>query len=831
MRLIGSAPDGVPALSYVGSPEGFVVGGLPGRAASVEVGSTTTGSAGSAAVVTNSGSANAAVLNFTVPRGTAVSVGSTSTGLPGSSASVTNSGTVDAAVLNFTIPRGDVGPQGAPGTPGAVTITGLGDSTTISRLAVTTAAGGVAAADGANTFAKVATLFVPNQGIITVLLSCTSDQSVSPETAVFQATLRSNSGAAAPTLIVSMLSKGGPVAQHIGADAFKLVSGAPAGDGSVTAELWMKKSSAYGRFGLYELSRKTDGASSAATYHANAAWQQATPTNTYEAFSNGVTAFGQKVATLNDLSTTGGNLVPNGSFTLDGFKLGGAFTNTSISTEQARSGTRSLKTVGYQWPNLTVDRIPCTGSEVVYAEAWVRGHTDNVANANNVYLQVNSYRADGTATSPGAVAVPGGLNSGTGLNGVWSKLSGYVTLPSDAAFFEVYVITPSNAGSNIYYWDDVYAAKVRVPENTVTTTGAQALTNKTLTSPTLTNPAVNSIKDTNGNTSVQIAATASAVNYVSVVNAAAGGAINVYADGASATVPLAIHTKGAGSITLRSNIYGAGLQVDPVASGVNFLNVSSAVTGSAPTLTAMGADANVSLKLQCKGTAPMSLAAGNTNNMLTLYPPAGAVNNYFNIQTASTGATPSFGAIGSDANVSMNLTTQGTGTVQANGVPVVTTTGSQVLTNKTLSGAKCAGLNDPTYNAPALTINPAQANPTSFIEIRPATSVPQIRALGSLTDISLALYSKGSGTVRVCADSGSFTPTLQADNGQVDCSLNLKSNGAGTVQANGNPVGVKVAVPATATSTGVVGQWAADASWHYVCTATNTWRRTALSTW
>lgn len=40
-----------------------------------------------------------------------------------------------------------------------------------------------------------------------------------------------------------------------------------------------------------------------------------------------------------------------------------------------------------------------------------------------------------------------------------------------------------------------------------------------------------------------------------------------------------------------------------------------------------------------------------------------------------------------------------------------------------------------------------------------------------------------------------------------------------------------VAVPATATSAGTAGQIAYDASWLYVCVATNTWRRVALSSW
>lgn len=53
----------------------------------------------------------------------------------------------------------------------------------------------------------------------------------------------------------------------------------------------------------------------------------------------------------------------------------------------------------------------------------------------------------------------------------------------------------------------------------------------------------------------------------------------------------------------------------------------------------------------------------------------------------------------------------------------------------------------------------------------------------------------------------------------------------GAITINGNPVGVKVDVPASMTAAGSVGQWAADTSYYYVCVAPNVWRRVALSTW
>lgn len=128
--------------------------GKDGLAATVTVGSTTTGQAGTNASVTNSGTSSAAVLNFTIPRGAdgqdgqngrdgsdgkdgkdglaaTISVGTVTTGQAGTSASVTNSGTSSAAVFNFTIPRGDTGATGADGYSPTASVSKSGDTATI----------------------------------------------------------------------------------------------------------------------------------------------------------------------------------------------------------------------------------------------------------------------------------------------------------------------------------------------------------------------------------------------------------------------------------------------------------------------------------------------------------------------------------------------------------------------------------------------------------------------------------------------------------------------------------------------------------------------------
>jgi hypothetical protein len=78
------------------------------------------------------------------------------------------------------------------------------------------------------------------------------------------------------------------------------------------------------------------------------------------------------------------------------------------------------------------------------------------------------------------------------------------------------------------------------------------------------------------------------------------------------------------------------------------------------------------------------IADANGSELLIFTTTASAVNE-FTFANAATGGTPTLSATGGDTNISLNLVAKGTGTVNAGGVPVVTTTGTQTLTNKTLT--------------------------------------------------------------------------------------------------------------------------------------------------
>ena len=81
---------------------------------------------------------------------------------------------------------------------------------------------------------------------------------------------------------------------------------------------------------------------------------------------------------------------------------------------------------------------------------------------------------------------------------------------------------------------------------TVTETGTQTLTNKTLTSPKI----GTSILDTNGNELFKLTATSSAVNEITYNNAATGNKPTLTASGDDSNIGVSIQPKGTGTITI-----------------------------------------------------------------------------------------------------------------------------------------------------------------------------------------------------------------------------------------------------------------------------------------
>lgn len=85
---------------------------------------------------------------------------------------------------------------------------------------------------------------------------------------------------------------------------------------------------------------------------------------------------------------------------------------------------------------------------------------------------------------------------------------------------------------------------------------AATLTNKTLTSPVITTPRITtSINDTNGAESIRLTATASAVNDITVTNAATGNKPSITATGDDTNITMRLAGKGTGSVEVGKLAY------------------------------------------------------------------------------------------------------------------------------------------------------------------------------------------------------------------------------------------------------------------------------------
>lgn len=108
----------------------------------------------------------------------------------------------------------------------------------------------------------------------------------------------------------------------------------------------------------------------------------------------------------------------------------------------------------------------------------------------------------------------------------------------------------------------------------------------------------------------RVAHTASAVNYIQVTGGATGGDPAIRVQGSDATRGLQISSKGSSFVYLQNggtvNQFSAG----GTTSAVNYLNARGSATGGPPQLESVGADTNISLALQTKGTGALDLIAG-----------------------------------------------------------------------------------------------------------------------------------------------------------------------------------------------------------------------------
>ena len=86
------------------------------------------------------------------------------------------------------------------------------------------------------------------------------------------------------------------------------------------------------------------------------------------------------------------------------------------------------------------------------------------------------------------------------------------------------------------------------------------------------------------------------------------------------------------------------------------------------------------------------------------------------------------------------------------------------------------------------------------------------------------------GVFQICVDSGKTIGNAYTPTGQLEIS-STGATFAGAVTIAGTVIHTLSATPASASATGTVGTMSWDASYIYICTAANTWKRVAIATW
>jgi len=155
-------------------------------------------------------------------------------------------------------------------------------------------------------------------------------------------------------------------------------------------------------------------------------------------------------------------------------------------------------------------------------------------------------------------------------------------------------------------------------DKSVSLTGTESLTNKSLTSPKV----VTGINDTNGNELVKVTATGSAVNEVTLANAATGNNPQLSATGDDSNIGIDLLPKGTGSVNIKGNATQAGeLRLyEDTDDGSNYASFKVPALSANTTYTLPNTDGNSGEFLQTNGSGGLTWAASAGATAKTLIP-------------------------------------------------------------------------------------------------------------------------------------------------------------------------------------------------------------------
>jgi hypothetical protein len=300
-----------------------------------------------------------------------------------------------------------------------------------------------------------------------------------------------------------------------------------------------------------------------------------------------------------------------------------------------------------------------------------------------------------------------------------------------------------------------------------------------------------------GNQSLQVNNVASAVNYAQIVGAVTGGFPTYSAQGADANITLNYDSKGTGYHYFRNGSGAVQFGIGSTASSINYLLLAGSAQFNSVPFQPAGSDASIGLAFSSKGSSGVSIFTSQFSSQAVNISHTASAVNYLNLTGAATTAAPTISAQGSDANISLAYDAKGTGahlfrsasgatqfaitsTSGAVDYPVVTggtgflfigVAGTSANIGFTIASKGAQGLFFKTGGSLQQVQISHAASAVNYLNLfgsatnsgTPANAAPTIAAAGSDTDINLRLTPKGTGTVQF----GTYTAGVVAQAGYI----------------------------------------------------------------
>lgn len=291
-------------------------------------------------------------------------------------------------------------------------------------------------------------------------------------------------------------------------------------------------------------------------------------------------------------------------------------------------------------------------------------------------------------------------------------------------------------------------------------------------------PYITFVKDSNGNNMAKFTTVAAAVNYLEFVNEPTGSGPGFYASGSDSNIGININTKGTGAYNF---LAGSGtssvLILNPVASAVNYLAVSNSATGNTPFLLSSGTDTNIGMNIITKGTGIFTVSgSGGTTNMLSASNVANAVN-YLATSNAATGDAPSLSVVGSDTNIGMLFNVKGTGGYIFSG-----NDGINFAIGTSSAGANYIQINNAaTANAPSLSVVGTDTNISMNLVTKGTGGVNFFSSAGTSVSFQISAVASAVNNIAVYSSPTANSPTVGAVGSDTNINLLLAPKGTGNV--------------------------------------------------